>query len=42
MIVKYEQKQGKRSVIMYKATHKGLEFCRTYSRNPMRTFSREK
>lgn len=29
MIIKYEQKQGKRKVMMYKTTHKGLEFCRT-------------
>ena len=29
MIVKYEQKQGKRDVMMYKTTPRGLEFCRT-------------
>lgn len=28
MISKYEQKQGKKNVIMYKTTHEGLEFCR--------------
>ena len=28
MILKYEQKQGKRNVMMYKATPQGLEFCR--------------
>ena len=29
MITKYVQKQGKRNLIMYKATHQGIEFCRT-------------
>jgi len=29
MIVKYEKKQGKRNLIMYKTTPEGLEFCRT-------------
>ena len=29
MIVKYKQKQSKREVMMYKATPKGFEFCRT-------------
>jgi len=29
MITKYKQKQGKRDVMMYKVTPKGLEFCRT-------------
>ena len=28
MITKFERKQGKRNVIMYKTTHEGLEFCR--------------
>lgn len=27
MIIKYEQKQGKRNVMMYKSTPKGMEFC---------------
>ena len=29
MITRYEKKQGKRNVIMYKTTHEGLVFCRT-------------
>lgn len=29
MIIKYEQKQGKRNVMMYKTTHKGMEFSRS-------------
>ena len=29
MISKTEKKQGKRNLIIYKTTHKGLEFCRT-------------
>lgn len=29
MITKYEIKQGKRNVMMYKSTPKGLEFCKT-------------
>lgn len=29
MITKYEIKQGKRNVMMYKTTVQGMEFCRT-------------
>lgn len=28
MIIKIEKKEGKRTIITYKTTHKGLEFCK--------------
>ena len=29
MVTRFEEKSGKRTVTMYKATQKGLEFCKT-------------